>query len=124
MSHSALGAKLFVPAAVVPMTTQLGGRVGHHHEMEGTGLDDRLAPGADIRLAGGIGLDGSHRHLEVTPACHGSPADEGPDQEDESDEDRHHDHGDVEHAVLLLAEGVETHSGTVHVREVHPDSAG
>jgi len=46
------------------MPPQIGLVVGNHDEMKSARWNGVLTPGADVVLAGGVGLDGGHRHPE------------------------------------------------------------
>jgi len=48
----------------MPVPSQVWLIVGHHDQMEGSGKDAQLAPGADVLLARRVGLDRGDRHPE------------------------------------------------------------
>ena len=50
-------AEFLVPAAVMPMTPQIGCVVGYHHQMERSRKDRGVTAGADIAFTGGVGLN-------------------------------------------------------------------
>lgn len=57
-----------MPAASVPVTSQVRGVLGNDDQVVGPGRDRQLTTGAQIRLAGGVGLDRDD-HLVI----HGQP---------------------------------------------------
>lgn len=76
----------------MPVSPEIRSVLGHDDEVIGGGWDREFAPGADVRLPGGVRLNGCH-HLLVH-------AESTPEQRPENDGERHdeggHDHGDIE----------------------------
>lgn len=62
--------QLFVPAAVVPMSAQVRGIVGHHHEMKGSRRDGEIATGTQVVLHRLVGLDRGHGGLFYPNRAH------------------------------------------------------
>lgn len=53
-------ALVFEPATSVPVTSQIWGEPWHDHDVADTRFDPGITPGADVRLAGLVGLNGVH----------------------------------------------------------------
>lgn len=48
--------QLLVPARSMPVAPQIGMVLGHHHDMAVAHLDESVASGAEVTLAGGVRL--------------------------------------------------------------------
>lgn len=64
LSHAKASAQLLVPTAVVPVTPQVGGLVGHYDHMKNTRRDGQLAARAEVFLDGCVGLHQVDGHPE------------------------------------------------------------
>jgi hypothetical protein len=56
-----------LPAATVPVATQIRCGVGHGHDVAGSGQDVAIAAGTQVRLRGLIGLEETDVDLVVVP---------------------------------------------------------
>lgn len=63
-THPVPPAQLLVPATVVPMTSEIGGLVGHNDEVICTGRDRTFAAGAQVSLGSLVGLHRGDGHVE------------------------------------------------------------
>ncbi len=74
-------AQIAVPAAVVPVATEVGGVLGYHHEVKRPWGDGSFTARTDVGLAGGIRLDrgddGVVEEHVSTPEGPGDPGQRG-----------------------------------------------